>query len=235
MSVTEQIATSQSAPEVNLSPPPDRRADIESKHAWLAQLLGDVGCDGLLVLQEENFAWFTGGGSARGIVDESSLPGLYVSGEGRWLLCANVDTQRMFDEEIDGLGFQLKEWPWHWGRRQLLADLCAGRNVACDQALDGCRNVAGLLLKQRLVLSEYEQACYRALGQIVSHALEATGRTLVQGETEREIAGQLSHRLMHRGATPLVCSVFADGRSRVYRHAGYTATLRRSPKIQPGS
>jgi Xaa-Pro aminopeptidase len=224
MSVTEQIATSQSAPEVNLSPPPDRRADIESKHAWVAQTLGEVGCDGLLVLQEENFAWFTGGGSARGIVDESSLPGLYVNGEGRWLICANVDTQRMFDEEIDGLGFQLKEWPWHWGRRQLLADLCAGRSVACDQARDGCQNVAGLLLKQRLVLSEYEQACYRALGQIVSHALEATGRTLVQGETEREIAGQLSHRLMHRGATPLVCSVFADGRSRVYRHAGYTAT-----------
>src|SRR5207253_13589 len=110
MSVTEGTQTLENVAEAS-STPPDRRADIESKQAWVAGVLKDIGCDGLLVLEEENFAWLTGGGSARGIFDRDSMPGLYVSVEGRWLLCSNVDSQRLFDEEIDGLGFQLKEWP----------------------------------------------------------------------------------------------------------------------------
>jgi len=226
MSMTEEthVSALQSVPEINQTTPQDRRADIEYKQTQVADLLKNVGCDGLLVLEEENFAWLTGGGMARGIVDQEAMPGLYLSGEGRWLLCSNVDTPRLFDEEIDGLGFQLKEWPWHWGRAQLLADLCQGRTVASDVPLDDCKVVAEPLLKLRRIFTDYEQACYRALGKIVSHALEATGRTLAQGETEREVAGQLSHRLMHRGATPLVLSIHADGRSRLYRHAGFTAT-----------
>src|SRR5581483_10342793 len=65
-------------------------------------------------------------------------------------------------------------------------------------------------------------ACLRALGQIVSHALEATCRTMARGETEREVAGQLCHRLMHRGASTVAVAVAADGRSRLYRQGGFT-------------
>jgi Xaa-Pro dipeptidase len=225
MSVFQETQVSQhpSAPEINLTTPADRRADIDSKQALVSNLMKDAGCDGLLVLSEENFSWLSAGGISRGVIDPESMPALYFNGEGRWLLCSNVDTQRLFDEEIDGLGFQVKEWPWHWGRAQLLSDLCQGRNVACDQPLGSCKLMAEPLLKYRRVMTEYEQACYRALGQIVSHALEATGRTLIQGESEREIAGQLCHRLLHRGATPLAASIAADGRSRPYRQSGFTA------------
>ncbi len=226
MSVAEETHESQVAPqgglEVNLISALDRRADIDSKQTLVANLLKSVGCDGLLVLDEDNFSWLTAGGTSRGIVDPDSLPGLYWNGDGRWLLSSNVDTQRIFDEEIDGLGFQVKEWPWYVSRHQLLSELCQGRNVACDQPLGACKLVADSLRKLRLTFTDYEKACYRALGQIVSHALEATGRTLVQGQTERETAGQLGHRLLHRGATPLVISIYADGRSRTYRQAGFT-------------
>jgi hypothetical protein len=76
----------------------------------------------------------------------------------------------------------------------------------------------------RCTLSEYERACYRALGQLVSHALEATGRSFRQGDSEREVAGQLAHRLIHRGAVPVTIAVAADGRARSYRQPSYTAT-----------
>ena len=88
------------------------------------------------------------------------------------------------------------------GPRQLLADLCQGRNVACDHAAGRLQGRPTQLRSCGGMLTDYEQACYRALGQIVSHALEATCRTLARGETEREVAGQLSHRLLHRGAQP---------------------------------
>jgi Xaa-Pro dipeptidase len=224
MSVTEETRTVESAPEISLSTPADRRSDIDAKHQRVAVLLRETECDGLFVLRPENFAWLTSGSAPRGVLDPAARPALYFSLEGRWLLCSNTDTQRQFDEEMDGLGFQLKEWPWHWGRTQLLADLKQGRKLASDEPFDECQPLGEPLARLRRALSPYEIACYRALGQILSHALEATGRTLTRGETEREVAGQLSHRLLHRGVQPVQIAIAADGRSRVYRQPAYTAT-----------
>src|SRR5262249_12550282 len=89
--------------------------------------------------------------------------------------------------------------------------------------LPGSKPVADRLRRMRLELSPYEQACHQALGAIVSHALEATCRTMARGDTEREVGGQLSHRLLHRGAQPVVIQVAADGRSRRYRQCGFTS------------
>jgi hypothetical protein len=157
------------------------------------------------------------------VLDPEAQPGLYFSSDARWILSCNADSQRLFDEEVDGLGFQLKEWPWHWGRAPLLADLCQGRNVASDTPFGTCKVVAPQMHLLRRTITEYETACYRALGQILSHALEATGRTLSIGETEREIAGQISHRLLHRGVHPLHIAVTADSRGRTYRQPAFTS------------
>jgi Xaa-Pro aminopeptidase len=214
----------QALPAANAGNSSDRRVDIELKQAQVAELLQKIGCDGLLILEPENFVWLTSGANARGVLDPAELPGLYFTMEHRWILSSNVDSQRLFDEELDGLGFQLKEWPWHWGRQQLLNDLCQGRNVACDRAYNSFKTVDEELRGLRRRLTPYEQACCRAVGAIVSHAIEATCRTMSRDETEREIAGQISHRLLHRGAQPLAIEVAADGRSRVYRQCGFTST-----------
>ena len=86
MNVTEdtQAVVSSSVPaEVGPPGPLDRRADVEAKQSLIADWLKEVGCDGLLVLQPENFAWLTAGGIARGIVDPEASPALYFSAEGR--------------------------------------------------------------------------------------------------------------------------------------------------------
>jgi Xaa-Pro aminopeptidase len=205
----------------------DRRADIEAKQGRVAALLRETGREGLLLLEPESFAWLTSGAISRGVIDPATAPALYCTADARWVLSSNVDSQRLFDEELDGLGFQLKEWPWHWGREQLLADLCLNRRVACDRhpGVEGdFQVVAAELHKMRRALTSYEQACLTTLGKLLSHALEATCRTLAINDTEREVAGQLSHRLMHRGVHPVHIGVAADGRSRLYRRLGYTST-----------
>jgi hypothetical protein len=219
-----QVQVAPSVVDINMIAPMDRRADVDLKQARVAAFLQDHNADGLLVLHPENFAWLTGGGMARGILDPEALPALFFTADARWLLCSNVDSQRLFDEEIDGLGFQLKEWPWHLERTNLLNDLCQGRTVVSDSPIAGCQTIGPELKQMRRTLSDYEVACYRTLGQTLSHALEATGRTLSVGETEREIAGQLSHRLLHRGVHPLLISVSAESRGRVYRQAAFTST-----------
>jgi Xaa-Pro aminopeptidase len=219
----EQPVKNASEPELTLGVESDRRADVDAKQARVAALLQEVGCEGLLVLDPDNFSWLTSGATPRGSLDPAEHPAVYFSPEQRWVICSNADTQRLFDEELEGLGFQLKEWPWHWGRDQLLDDLCQGRRPACDVPLGDRTPVGDRLRHLRRAMTVYEQACYRALGRIVSHALEATCRTLAVGETEREVAGQLSHRLMHRGVLPLHVGVAADGRSKLYRQFGFTS------------
>lgn len=219
----EQATKNATEPDLNLGEESDRRADVDAKQARVAAVLQEVGAEGLMVLEPDNFAWLTSGATPRGNLDPAELPVVYFSAEQRWLLCGNVDTQRLFDEELDGLGFQLKEWPWHWGREQLLADLTQGRRVACDRPWREATPVGDRLRHLRRALTTYEQACYRALGSIVSHALEATCRTLDAGQTEREVAGHLTHRLMHRGVHPAHVGVAADGRARLYRQFGYTS------------
>jgi Xaa-Pro dipeptidase len=201
----------------------DRRVALDDRQTEIAALLREVGCEGLLITESENFAWLTGGGSARAVIDPAAAPCLYFTPDQRWVLCCNADSQRLFDEEVDGLGFLLKEWPWHWGREQLLADLLHGRKVACDQQRTDAELIGERLRRRRRTMDRYDQACYTALGQILTHALEATCRTLNTGETEREIAGQLSHRLLHRGAQVVSVGVAADGRSRLYRQLGFTS------------
>jgi hypothetical protein len=201
----------------------DRRMDIDLKQKQVADLLQELDCEGLLLLDLDNFSWLTSGGMPRGLLDPSSGPALYYTPDSRFVISGNMDMQRLFDEELDGLGFQLKEWAWHRGRDQLLSDLCHNRKIACDVRFGDAVMVADRLRTSRQVLTPYEQACMGVIGQMVAHALEATCRSMPAHATEREVAAQISHRLIHRGVLPVHIGVAADGRSRTYRRFGFTS------------
>lgn len=226
MSTAESKSTAghSSTPDINLTGPSDRRLDVDAKQQLIGQFLQQHKCDAILLTNPANFAWLTGGGMARGHLQSADLPALFFTPESRCVLCCNVDSQRIFDEELNGLGFQIKEWSWQRGRETLLANICHGRKVVSDEPRENTIPAGNALQTRRIQLSLYEQACYRALGQILGHAVEATCRNIKRGDTEREVAGQLSHRLVHRGIHPLMVSAMADGRSGLYRQGGYTST-----------
>lgn len=200
----------------------ERAAEVAERQLRIGELLQQAGAEAALLLDGANFAWLTAGAHPCLAADPAEPPALFVVEKQRWVLCANVDTQRLFDEELDDLGFQVKEWPWQLGRRLLLQGLINGRKIVCDQALDGCIPGADAMRQLRLARSAWDQARLRELGRTMAHALEATCRNCVRGDTEQEIAGQLSHRLIHRGVTPAAMHVSADGR------------LRRYPRSVPG-
>jgi Xaa-Pro dipeptidase len=202
----------------------ERTADITAKQEKLAQLLREEAREGLLMLDPANFSWFTAGGAARGLTSPSDQPALFLQNSSyRWVICCNVDTQRLFDEELDELGFQVKEWPWQEGSARLLTDLCQNRRLLCDVAFGECSNASERLQGLRRVLSAWDQARLHEIGRVLVHAVEATGRGLQQGDSELEIAGQLGHRLIHRGLEPVSIQVAADNRMRTYRRLGATA------------
>ncbi|VTR90981.1 Uncharacterized protein (Fragment) OS=Planctomyces maris DSM 8797 GN=PM8797T_24161 PE=4 SV=1: Peptidase_M24 [Gemmata massiliana] len=200
-----------------------RRADIDAKQELVSGVLAEMECEAVILLMPAHVSWFTAGLNARGLIADSERPGIFTNGRQRWLLCSNIDTQRLFDEELDQLGFQLKEWTWAGGRSELLYNITAGHTVAADRPFPNVPMANDRLRPLLRVLSAYEQNRYRELGRAVAHAVEATARTASLGETEEEIAGQLGHRLLHRGIEPAALSVIADARGERFRRAGFTS------------
>lgn len=198
-----------------------RRADIDAKQAALIPILEDLGCEAFLMFMTAHLSWFAAGLNVRGLIAEAERPGVYTNGRQRWVLCSNIDTQRIFDEELDQLGFQLKEWTWEGGRADLLANITAGRKIAVDRPFPNLKMAIERLRPLVRELSWFEQSLYREIGQALAHAVEATARNLGHGQTEAEIAGQLGHRLLRHGIEPAAISVAADGRGSKYRRSGF--------------
>ncbi|MCS7021713.1 MAG: M24 family metallopeptidase [Gemmataceae bacterium] len=201
-----------------------RRAEIDAKQAALQGILQQLQCEAALLMMPVHISWFTAGLNVRGLLADTERPVIFTDGRQRWLVCSHVDSQRLFDEELDRLGFQLKEWQWETGRAALLESIVQGRKVAIDRPIG---KAPQLTLPLRLLVREltvYDQAAYRTLGQAVVHAVEATGRHCAVGQTEEEIAGQLGHRLLRHGIEPAVLSVVADERGSKYRRAGFGPT-----------
>ncbi|NOX53953.1 MAG: M24 family metallopeptidase [Planctomycetes bacterium] len=201
----------------------ERAVEVERKHQAVTGLLATRQLDALLIQRPSNFAWFTAGGDCtRGCGDATAA--LFITPHARVLVCGNADTGRLFERELPGLGFQLKERPWYEPRHVLIEDLCRGRRVASDTGVRGTTDVSSQLAALRLPLSDRECNRLRELGRILVHALEATARNLQLGQTEAEIAGELAHRLIRRSARPERIQVWGDGIGRRYRHWSYAET-----------
>ena len=199
----------------------ERSAVIDARHQMLGDLMREQGFDGILLSRPSNFAWFTAGGdSTRGSWNDA-VSSLFVTPEARVVLSRNTDSTQLFDRQIPGLGFQLKERVWTESREVLMGDICRSRNVACDQSFENCPDVSLHLAGMRLPLSQQEMKTLVRAGTVVAHAVEATARGFNRGETEAEVAGQISHRLLRHSAIPVRIQVWADGQGERYRHWGF--------------
>jgi Xaa-Pro aminopeptidase len=197
---------------------PDRYEDVDRKQAQVADFLARKRYDALLIRQPCNFAWFTSGAECPRRDGEAAGAALFITPDARVVVTNNVDSGQLFDKQLGGLGFQLKQRPWHEGQLGLLDDLCRGRNVACDAAHSGTTDESSDVARLRLPLTALECERLRKLGAIAAHAVEATARHIEPGQTEADIAGQLANRVIRHEATPLRLRAVGDGRGAAYRH-----------------
>ncbi len=198
-----------------------RREEVDQKHRLVAEFLSQHQLDAVLLRRLDSIAWFTAGGdAAAGICAAEPAPlALFIAPESRTVLATNDQAVRFFEEEISQLGFQLKERRWYEGLDGLLADICRGRRVAADWPTPGTQERFAELRELRLELAQTEQRRLIQLGFDLAHALEATCRNTVVGDTECEVAGQLTHRLIRHGITPVRVLVTAEERSALFRLA----------------
>lgn len=211
---------------------PQRLNDIEQKHRLISELLESGGYDALLLQNPGNLSWMTSGADMSRAGSNETTASLFVTRDARVVIASNADSPQIFDRSLPGLGFQLKERPWHESRDTLVDDLCRGRAVVSDTGFGNTFDIAAQLKNMRMVPSTLERERIRALGKQVAHAVEATARHCLPGQTECEIAGELSHRLIKHRVIPERIQVWADGSAQRYSHWSYgEAAVERSCSI----
>ncbi len=197
----------------------ERLEDVQRKHSQLAELAAVWECDGCLLRDPANINWFTSGMARRPGLGDSSLA-VYVGQDSRVVLSDNTESLSIFDEDLGGLGFSLKQRPWMEPREVLLDEICRSRRLLLDTPLRLAQEGIvrpGIFTDLRCQLSPIERERLRRLGTKVTRAVEATARTLERGQTENEIVGQLAHRLLRQNVQPVRLRAVADGRLNRYR------------------
>lgn len=204
-----------------------RRDDVEIKHQRIREFLDRNDHDAVVLGRAESVAWFTSGGDlCQGCGSEFSSILLFVNRNSRAVVTDNVQSSRVFEEELAGLGFQLKERPWFDDPLRIVAELCHNKRVASDLSTSGYtpwRRDFDPLSALRRRLTRLERQRLRELGRTLALAVEATCRNFDQGEREADVAGHLAHRLLREGVVPVNLRVASDDRLGRYRQPKFKA------------
>lgn len=203
-----------------------RREDIEEKHKRIIDLLERTQHDAVVLGRTDSIAWFTSGGDlGLDLGSEMSPVLLYINRTSRAVVTDNVQSARVFEEELAGLGFQLKERSWFEEPSRVIDELSIGKRVICDlgpRSSPWARE-ADALRALRRPLTKLERQRLRELGRTLTLAVEATCRNFVRGETEADVAGHLAHRLFREGVVPVELRVSCDDRLKRFRQPGFKA------------
>jgi len=203
----------------------DDHEEFEVKRGRITALLQRSGLEAVLLGARHNFAWLTGGG--RTFVNQASDVGvaaLLVTAERVCCFCANIEADRIADEEVGRVGIEVVGYPW-WEPAQLgglLAERVDPARMAADVRLAGVPAAVQALPtgfdRLRWQLTEAEMVRYRQVGAIVGGELEAACRSVRVGASEHQIAADLTGRLAREGVRTPVVLVAADERVARYRH-----------------
>jgi Xaa-Pro aminopeptidase len=210
-----------------------RRADVDAKHRRVVAFLQAMNYDAVVLTRADSIAWFTAGGDVtRDYASEMGSVALFINPTTRAILTDNVQSARVFEEELAGLGFQLKERPWHQEPSRLVDELTRDKLVATDAHRPGLIPERDRLLSLRRPMTALERENLRTLGRTLTLAVEATCRNFNPGETEADVAGHLAHRLIREGVVPVELRVASDDRLDRYRQPTFKAAeIRRKATI----
>jgi Xaa-Pro dipeptidase len=195
------------------------REEIIVKEKRIFNLLNKKVLDGVLIFRTDNFAWITGGAS--NFVNkftEEGIAALLITKDNKYLITNKIEKYRLVEEEVSGLSYELISYEWYNGCENVLSELFRGKKIGSDNGLSGTVNIREEIKELRYMLTNDEIERARKLGRICAESIQQVCRELKQGDTEYEIAANLTRKLMSYNAEAPVVLVAADDRVFKYRH-----------------
>ncbi len=202
---------------LNPSSVADRSEELKRKAKECRELLAQNGAAGLLLTEAANVSWMTGGAETHVPLAATASAGpLLVTPESVYLCCNSIETARMLEEEMGGLGIQEAIGPWYDDeKRQEAIEKVVGKGVVVR---DTDAEPRDFLNRKQFVMCEAEIARYRIVSETSARVLHETCKALQKGWTELQVAGELAKRSHDAGIWPTLTLVAADVRIDKYRH-----------------
>ncbi len=192
----------------------DRETDVLRKLELLRKYMDRRKVGGILLSRVDNFAWITSGGrSYITLSDKVGIASVLVTQTGAYVFAKNPEFERLKRDELPG-GFEVIEYPW-------FEDLDSHIRRVLDPATllrEGDGELDTLLLKLRVMLSEYEEQRYREVGERTAAALQRGMMRLTPEMTERDAVGVIGAELSREGLDVPLILVFGDESRTLYRH-----------------
>lgn len=201
-----------------------RRAEVEQKHQRVIAWMDADRLESVVLGRADSIAWFTCGGElSHDMLSERASVLLFINRKSRAVVCDNVQSARVFEEELGGLGFQLKERTWYDNPDRLIEELGHNKRVVTDLHQLPWPCAKDKLRRLRAGLTPRERQEIRTLGRTVTIAVEATCRNFMPGENEADVAGHLAHRLIREGVVPVDLRVASEDRLERFRQSTFKA------------
>ena len=195
------------------------QTEFTEKLRRIRSLLKEINYDAALFTRNDSFSWLSCGHYA--FVDkssESAVAVFVVTQDKALVFCNSSEQYRIPDEELVGLSCTLTGYRWNEDGDKLIRDQLKGLKTISDSGAYGTENRFSDLSQLRYVFTEEEIARYREIGPFIGGLVEDCVREIKPGQTEYEIAGTVTGKLMAAGCQVPVCLIATDERTLKYRH-----------------
>jgi len=194
--------------------------ELQTKEQRVRELMDTEGLDALAISGIGNFAWITCGGSNFvGVAAEVGVASAIITRDAKLIVCDNIESPRIRDEEVAGQGFEFATCAWYESNRdKIVCGITKGGVLGSDTPMEGAKNIASALDTYRYSLTPAEVERYRWLGTNTGECLAEAASRVAPGMSEYEAAAVLNSALLSRGITPLTTLIAADERISSYRH-----------------
>ena len=194
-------------------------AELQAKLERIRGLMARRGWDGVLLGRNDSFCWLSCGHSA--FVDKSSQSAvvkLLITAREQYVFANASEQYRIPEEELNGLGFGLIAYPWDGSEEDALRPYLQGKRIVSDCGAFGTPEHGAELVEIRSPLTPEEITRYREIGPLCANIVEDCCREIRPGDSEYQIAGNVTGKLMVLGFQVPVCLIAADGQLLKYRH-----------------
>jgi len=171
---------------------PDKREFI-IKEKRMHDFMKDQGYEAIIIGTQANFSWISGGGDSH-VVTSSDMGEaiLVLTGDKKVCIANTMDARRIFEQELDGLDFELISLKWFETPKDIYAaNMIKGMKTLSDFPVEGAECDFKKFYKLHYPLTEPEIERYRVLGREAEKILWDVSNRIKPGMTGSDVESLL--------------------------------------------
>lgn len=188
--------------------------EYQGKLRRIRELLNNEQTDYLLLSNQLNIMWLTGGRSYVNKAADKACADILIGRDQVFLVSNNIESERLLKEELVGLNLASATYNW-WDKQGLENAL---RNIVGSGRMVHEAELGAKMARLRWALLPEEQARYAETGRDIADILEFTAFCVTPGMSEMEISCLMQQKAAALGVNPWITLVAADERGYRYRH-----------------